>query len=98
MSERTSEHRTDEISFTDQPGQPGAQEPDCFIDVNIYHIQREQAAPPSVEGDITEPPTDEQELIDEPEETAPLHQRHRHLVVTILVGFLCLLVAATLVI
>jgi hypothetical protein len=97
MSERTSEHRTDEILFTDQPGQPGAQEPDCFIDVEIYHIQREPAASPSVESDNTEPPTDEQEPIDEPEETAPVFQRHRRLV-AILVSLLCLLGTATLVI
>jgi hypothetical protein len=97
MSERTGHHRTDEIIFTDQPA--GQEEADCFIDVNVYHIQREQAAPPSVESNgaitITEPPTDEQESADEPEETAPVRERHRR-IVPVLIGFLCLLVVGTL--
>jgi hypothetical protein len=101
MSERTGEHRTDEIMFTDQSEHPGGeQEPTQFIDIHVYHYTpEEQATPPSIEGDITEPPTDEQEPVGEPrgepEETAPLFQRHRR-IVPVLVGLFCLLVAATL--
>jgi hypothetical protein len=95
MSEQTGHHRTDEIIFTNQPAEQ--EEADCFIDVNIYHRQREQAAPPSIESDITEPPTNEQEPADEPEETPPLRERHRR-IMPVLIGLLCLLVAGTLVI
>ncbi|HEY7416587.1 MAG TPA: hypothetical protein VH593_15455, partial [Ktedonobacteraceae bacterium] len=98
MSERSDEYRTDGIVFTNQPGE---QEADCFIDVNVYHIQREQAEPPTVESDgatSIESVSDEpEETADEPEETTLLLRHHRR-VVAILGGLLGLLVAVTLII